>query len=182
MSTEPEFFTALRDLPQCARPHVSRKTSEALDELVDTCRSSGLAGRGSADWLSDLVHFLGDDQDPARLLLATAVHRIAALENSLELERQASMPTKVAIDWGAGAQPMRNIVLGRLGDIEHWRRENHLPLRAVIAVTSSDDLRGYGPGVYRLVTLASWKPSPELAADVREAIRIMEGAGAVIHR
>lgn len=182
MSTEPEFFTAMRDLPQCARPHVSRKTSEALDELVDTCRSSGLAGRGLADWLSDLVHFLGDDQDPARLLLATAVHRIAALENSLERERQASMPTKVAIDWGAGAQPMRYIVLGTHFDIEHWRREKKLPPRAVIAVTSSDDLRGHGPGVYMLVTLGSWKPTPKVRIGVREAIRIMEGAGAVIHR
>lgn len=230
------FFLTMRELPQCSRPHVSKKAGEALNVLLDSYRSSGWPEHDLAEWLSDLVHFLGDDRDPARILLAAAVHRIVVLED-VQMQAQAravldagsglirhaadgclsdgdgyrfhrlnlagkcalgcpepdAPAGTVVIDWGADTLPLdqiaaaakeltRYIVLGTYGDIDHWRRSNDLCRRDVIAVISSEDLRGLGPGTYRLITLDSWKPTPELAADVREALRGIEGQGAVIKR
>lgn len=155
----------------------------AIDEGVASYRNDRAANVGLSD--AEFLHKFGAELvamvrseaasvEQVAYTAAAALHRLASLEGE--------PATKVVVDWGARGQPMRYIVLGTHADIEHWRREKKLPPRAVIAVTSSDDLRGYGPGVYMLVTLGSWKPTVGVRIGVREAIRIMEGAGAVIHR
>lgn len=86
------------------------------------------------------------------------------------------------IEAGGEGGRLRYIVLGTIANIEFWRRQNDLCRHDVIAVTSNVNLRGLGVGRYKLVTLASWKPTPEVAADVRESVRVIEAHGAVIER
>lgn len=172
MSGSNEFFIAIRNLPTIGRPSLSLKTHAALGRLLSEYRNSG-TNTDETQWLIELAQFLGDDADPARILLAAALRRVVKLEQVLDATALAATPPPPQV---------RYIVLGTYAEIEYWRRQQRLTRRDVIAVTSSDALRGHGPGRYKLVTLASWKPTPDVAADVRESLRAIEAHGAVIER
>lgn len=108
------FFLAIRDLPAIGRPSLSLKTHAALGRLLSEYRNSG-TNTDETQWLIELAQFLGDDADPARILLAAALRRVVKLEQVLDYRpalAATAPPTQggtVVIDWGDGAAPLDQI-------------------------------------------------------------------------
>lgn len=107
------FFLAIRDLPAIGRPSLSLKTHAALGRLLSEYRNSG-TNTDETQWLIELAQFLGDDADPARVLLAAALRRVVKLEQVLDATvLAATAPSTqggtVVIDWGDGSVPLDEI-------------------------------------------------------------------------